>query len=450
LALSPPDPLAQESAAAAGVQARQAQISEASAADHACIQQLLTCCGQRVSAQEFQAQLEDPFYRPQQRLLARLHGRAIAHARIVPREICFGQTRVPICELAELAILPENQGYGCEAQLIDEAERAARRSGALLACARTSATQLFQQAGWVVGPRHSYSTIGPRELLSCIRQAPRRSLLPGDTPPAPDLTVRLWRRMEQDALTQLYQSQIANEYGAAHRSESYWQWLIARQAFDRIYVAIDGPQRLGLDEATNKIHGYAVLRESWIVECAAAHGRRDVFAHLLCRACDDALEHDWHPLRIEASPNHCLHALVASAGGRTYNHDADEGQAILVKLFDSDAYMRTVSAEFVSRAKSAGLRLPSELGVATDNGCRRLLVSRRGARLHGNTAGRASVSCSGNDWMRLLIGRVSAGELAEQDRLRASSRSALEMAKALFPRVPLWLSTWDSLPALSS
>jgi hypothetical protein len=117
-------------------------------------------------------------------------------------------------------------------------------------------------------------------------------------------------------------------------------------------------------------------------------------------------------------------------------------------MFDPDLFLRTISAELVSRAKQAGLGLPCQLSVTADNVCHRLIVSRRGARLNGVTTGRSRITCSGTDWTRLLIGRVSAGDLAEQGRLRASSRGTLQIANALFPRVPLWLSTWDSLPAL--
>jgi GNAT superfamily N-acetyltransferase len=422
------------------------QVIAATAADHAGIQQLLTCCGLRTSAAEFQAQQEHPDYRPQHRLLAHA-GHVLGHLRVIPQQLCFGDVRLPVWELADLAVLPEWQGGVCEAALLREAERLAFSSGAQLLVARTAATRLFQECGWIVGPRHSYSTVWPRELLSCLRTAaPPPALLERESP-APELNVRLWRRMEQDALVRLYESQLSGSYGISQRSEDHWHWLIGRRGFDRIYVAIEGPQRMGLDEANEKIHGYAVLREARIVECVT-NGRPDALAHLLSRACHDALERDWHPLRIDAAPDHPLHDQVLAAQGRKFHHDADGGEAVMMRLGKPADFVRSISSELVARARRANLELPCLLGVVTDGARQRLTVNRRGARLAGGPPGRCQIACSQQDFARLLFGRQTARVLAEQDRLRHSSRSALEIASALFPQLPWNTTTWDCLPAL--
>jgi hypothetical protein len=353
--------------------------------------------------------------------------------------------------LTDLVVLPEQQACGAEHALVQAAEQLAKQAGASMFVARTSATRLLQQFGWVAGPRHTYSTIGARELSSAVRCVPpvRSTIWPDDTNEREELTVRLWRRIELDALIRLYNTHCAHGYGASVRDESYWSWLVTRGGFDRIYVAIDGPARLPAEQAADRILGYIVLRESKVVECVAPPAREDILNQLLSRACDDALELDWHPLRIEAPPDHPVHSLVTSAGGRTFHHDADEGRALMVKAFDVADLVQRFSAELLTRARCARLALPVELCLSLEGRTRKLILSRRGARLVSGSGGRSHVTCSESDWLRLLLGRASPSELVDGGRLRCSARAVRQTLETLLPRLPLWLPTWDVLPALA-
>ncbi len=421
-------------------------VRAGTSADHALIQRLLYVCGSRSTPAEFQAQNEEPCYEPQRRLLAINRHQPVGHVRLIPRVVRFASLQLPVCELADLAVLPEWQGRGAEAALIAAAEQEARADGALFAVAR-QATRQFQDAGWQVGPRHTYSTIGPRKLLALYRQLPTRGPAWLEESAVPDCAVRLWRRMELGIIMRLYEATFQHTVGATVRSEAYWNWLLTRGGCDRIYVAIDGPQRLDPSETVQRIYGYMALRDARIVECAVAPERPDALAALLTRASDDALERDWHPLRFDAPPDAPLHGLLESLGGQRFHHDADDGRAIMLRMFDPADFVTAIGSELLTRAQAAEVELPLELGLLVERQRWQLRVSKRGARLTPGGLGRSYLTLSRHDLIRLLTGRSSAQDLLASGRVQSSTRLAAEAATALFPRLAWWLPVWDALEA---
>jgi len=420
-------------------------VRHATLADHAMIQRFLHVCGLRRTPAEFQAQNEEPGYEPSRRLIAVTNGEPVGHVRLANRSIRFGGVELPIRELADLVVLPEWRSCGIESALIAAAERTARRDGAMFTLVRSCATRLFQQAGWIVGPRHAYSTIGPRRLLAAYRAPPARRPAWLDDVASPAPTVRLWRRMELGAVMRLYEATVGTTVGAPVRDESYWEWLVNRGGCDRLYVAIGGPHRLDPSEAALRIHGYAALRESRIVECAVAADHSEALAALLIRASGDALERDWHPLRIESPPDSPIHALLQSFGGRFFHHDADDGQANLIRLLDPPAFVGEIGGELARRA--APLDMPIELGLLCDRARWKLTVTSRGARLDPDSLGRSYLTLSHHDLVRMLVGRIGARDLFDGDRASTSTKLATDAALTLFPRLPWWIPAWDSLAA---
>ena len=346
--------------------------------DHHLIQQVLPAMLRGPSPAEFQAQIDDPFYEPNDRLLVRRGGQVIAHARLTKREMHFGPLRLAVAGVFDLAVLPEYRGQGCGTVLLRAAEQRMIEEGALLSTLRTRAPRFFLQRGWCIGSRHSYSVARACDILSHLRE--RESARPDPLrPPRTQLNIRLWRHVEQAALVRLYCENTSQAFGPLVRGDSYWRWLIDRHAHDRIYVAIRGPDRLELDEALAPIVGYAVMREDRIVEIMTARESPEAAAQLLARACSDAIEHDLHHVRLDAHPDHPLHEIFAAAGGDRYYHEADNGEVFLVKLFDPFAFLLSLGPQLHARAKQANLPLPCELGLNVEGNRYRLDVRPRSA-----------------------------------------------------------------------
>jgi predicted acetyltransferase len=424
----------------------------ASAGDHQLIHQFLVSVFHRPSATEFQAQLEHPTYEPADRLVIKDGGELVAHLRLQHRELRFGNLVLPCAVLTDLATLPEYQGHGCATALLEAACKVLLRDGIVLGLLATQQPRFFARRGWFVAGRHCYSASAPREILSYLKQRETERIGLRDPilgPQAPKrYNIRLWRHVELAALTRLYDENMQNAFGCPVRTDAYWRWLVSRGGNQRIYVAIDGPDKLELDEALTPIVGYAATREGRIIEImnSAAHGEAAV--QLLARACGDAIEKDFIRVRLDAPPQQPLHQLFIEASGDYGYHEADQGMVFMAHLLKPRRFLKLISQDLAARAKDAGLPRPCQLGLLINKEKYRLSVSRRGVELIPGTLGRSYLTCSLYEFSQLLLGHVDLREAIRLGRLSVSTRVAEEMAVALFPRLPLWLPPWDNLPAV--
>ena len=108
----------------------------------------------------------------------------------------------------------------------------------------------------------------------------------------------------------LYEQDLTGIYGALRRSETYWRWLISRRGYNRIYVAIDGPNRLSLGDSAAPIVGYAATHRKRIVELHATASHPWAASSLLARACADAIERNDHTVQFDAPTDHSLHTFI--------------------------------------------------------------------------------------------------------------------------------------------
>jgi hypothetical protein len=115
----------------------------------------------------------------------------------------------------------------------------------------------------------------------------------------------------------------------------------------------------------------------------------------------------------------------------------------MVKILDPAEFVKAIEPVLVERARAANLPPDSELGLFVDGVKRTLTVTRRGARLTTGRLGRSYLALKGNEFTRLLLGHNDVTVPVEQERIVPSTQIALETARALFPRLPLWRPTWD-------
>jgi len=223
--------------------------------------------------------------------------------------------------------------------------------------------------------------------------------------------------------------------------------LINRRGYDRIYIAIDGPDKIELNDTLTPIVGYAVVKDERIVELMTSGDRQSVAEQLLARACRDAIEHDTHHVRLDAAPNDPLHRAFKAAGGQQNYHESEAGEVWMVKVFDPVAFFGSISSEVHRRAKAAGMTAPSELGVMLDGMTFTLSIRQRSARFEPGKLGRSYLECSRAELTQLMMGHLNVEAAIESGRLQASTRVAVENAAILFPQLPLWQPPFDSLPS---
>ena len=415
--------------------------------DHHLIHRLLVSVLHQPTQAEFQAEQEDPFYEPTDRLLVKRGHQIVAHAHLVKRDLCFGNCRWPVAIVSDFAVAPEFQGRRCGSRLLRAAEQNMQQEGATLGVLRTRTPEFFQDRGWCVCLRHSYSVAGARRILSYLRENETQSQDPLK-PDAPPLNIRIWRHVEQAALIRLYEADVSNVHGPIMRSDSYWRWLISRRAYDRIYVAINGPDKIELDDSCDPIVGYAVMKEGRILELVRDPAWPQAGSQLLARACRDAIEHDLHDVRLDAAPNDPLHAVLAAAGGNQFYHEAQNGEVFMVKLFDPLGFLRSLEPTLQQRVKASSHRLPVELGLNLNGEKYTLAVRQRSVKLLPGRLGRSYLECGWAELTQLMLGHLDVLSAIQAERIHASTRVAGDLAGTLFPQLPIWRPPWDELPVV--
>ena len=276
--------------------------------DHAAVYHMLLAVFQAPSRDEFQAQTEDPFYEPTDRLLVKRGFRVLSHLHLTHRTMYFGSVAFPVAGFHGLGTLPEFRGQGFATRLLHEGERRIAGEGAALGLVRTRIPKFFRRAGWAVCGRHCFSQAKAREVLGRLH-GEHSALL------ARPLSIRRWRHVEMPALVRLYQQNSQHAYGSFERTDAYWRWLVGRQAYDSLLVALDGPDKLELEETTAPIVGFGVLRQEQLVELCTVPGHPTADYQLLARACGDAIEHDRQDIILTPRPAiHCMKWFLPRGG----------------------------------------------------------------------------------------------------------------------------------------
>jgi predicted N-acetyltransferase YhbS len=422
-----------------------ANLSPARAGDHHAIYRLLISNQQRPSAAEFQAQLEDPYYEPTDRLIARNRNQVFAHTLLVQREMHLGRLTVPVLMVNDLVVSPEIRGRGLGSQIMTAIDERMRADNIAVGVLQTTNREFFQARGWHVCLRHSYSTANARKILSHLGEQSETHRPPLTERESP-LNIRIWRHVEQAALVDLYQNYAVGAYGPLVRNDAYWRWLISRHGFDQIYIAVQGSGKVDLDDMS-PIVGYAVVQHGRILELVAEPSYPRAARELLARACRDAIEHDLHHVRLDAAPFDPLHAVFAAAGGLHQYHEAENDHVFMVRVPDADALLRLLSPQIVQRAKAAAKGLPIDLGLAVGDEKLTLNVDRRRARLRPGRLGRSYLAGDSSSLIHLLLGHLDIKSALEAGRLTASTRVAAETSATLFPQLPVWRPPWDDSPA---
>jgi hypothetical protein len=168
---------------------------------------------------------------------------------------------------------------------------------------------------------------------------------------------------------------------------------------------------------------------------------------LLARACTVSSERDRLDLTLWTPPGNSLHRLVSAAGGKLHHHEAASGEVFMVKILKPIEFLQRLAPELEARAKAAGFPRETELGLVVSGQKLRLVYTRRGFRARSGTPGRSYLTMNRDEFTRLMFGHNSVRESVGDGRIRASTQTAVEIAAALFPKLPFWRPPWDDLPA---
>jgi predicted N-acetyltransferase YhbS len=406
------------------------QLQPGSTADHPAVEELLVEVFAGHAREAFRAALEDPSYEPNDRLLIQCDDKTIGHVLLSPRYLICGPGTLPATHVSWLATLPEYRQQGLATLLLAAAREhmVARRS--VIATAWCPQPGYLANRGWTPWLHRRFRYDDPRLVVSRMGEID-----------AGELSVRYWRRSEAAALVGLHQGRARQSWGALVRSEAMWQWNTSHDRFDRIYVAVNGPERRRGGPEFEPLLGYLIVRGDAIVEHAWEVGQEHVARVLLSRVCHDAIERNALRLGILEQPGDPLVPYFA-ANSQPSGPQAN-GSTLMATVLDVPGLLRALTPILQQTARDAGL-LPCQLGVdvAGVRGC--WALERRRARFVEGRS-RTYLALEPSEMLHLALGIGSAVERLEQKQIRASNRTAARLAEALFPSRPAWISPLDDL-----
>lgn len=436
-------------------------LSPARAGDHVEIKQLLYGIFRGPTAAEFQAQQDQRSYDVSQRLVVRDGDRIVAHVRVACHSLSVQGEPLPSMRVFDLCTLPAYRGRQLATHLLRAVERWARERGAVLLQAESPCLGLFGRCDWYSAGTASCHVFGPREILAEVER--RRWELAMQHHASDDLpqlqrtrhplTVRRWKQTEHAAIHRLYLEGIGGLTGPLVRSDDDWRWLIGRQAYDWLYVAIDGPDRTLFDDIQGHIVGYMFLKGSRIIELVASAANDRAGEALLVRACRDAVEQSAHPLRFNAPPRHALQELIAAASGTVEHRAVADGELQLLKVLDLPRLARAALSSCFAATPSMTLELRNDArtipprGESRTGARQRFTVDQRGLTPADADVRRPQVVCSAATLSRLLLGQQTLDDALESGAVRVSSRAVREAWGEWLGGRTWWWPSLDDLPA---
>jgi predicted N-acetyltransferase YhbS len=398
-------------------------------ADHEAVYQTLLHVFHGPDRESFLGALSDPAYLPEQRLLAKVDGRVVSHAHLTHREVRYGCATLPMTGVMWVGTLPEYRGLGFAQNLMRLADDRARAMGAPLQALTTGMPQFYRPLGWGICGRQTYA-----QALS--RNLPQVSdgVIEGR---GAFWHVRPWRQVELSDLMSLYEGQFASVTGTVVRSEEYWRWMIGRRYAHVIWVACQG----------DTVRGYAFVKDHKILEIASDPAHPQALRALLGRVRAEALERAYPQVTVHAPVGHPAIEAFQSASGRLFDQEATDGAYSMCHIPALGRFLHCILPELGRRALAAGVTLPLEMGITTEDHRWLIHIEGKNSRVEPDKLSRRHLTLAPPVLVRLLMGHTSVDEAVAEEGFAASTATALDVARVLFPAQPIWRSPLDAATA---
>jgi ribosomal protein S18 acetylase RimI-like enzyme len=336
---------------------------------------------------------------------------------------------IPINGVIWVGTLPEFRGMGFAQNLMRLASERARENGFVLQALTTGMPQFYRPLGWGICGRQSFA-----QALS--RNLPQVSdgVVEGK---GGFWHVRPWRQVELGDLMALYDSQYAGTTGTVARSEEYWRWMIGRRYAHVIWVACQG----------ETVRGYAFIKDHKVLELAFDPAYSQAMRSLLGRVRAEALERAYPEVTVYAPSNHPVMDVVRSSSGRIVDQESYDGTVSMYHVPDPGQFLKAILPELARRASESGAVLPLELGICASDERWLIHVDGKDSRIEREKLSRRYLTLTPSSLVRLLLGHSGVMAVAEEEGFSASTSTAIDAARILFPPGPIWRSPLDSATA---
>lgn len=447
----PGSPLLRGTPARSSLSARAATLQDlgegvhvvaANPGDHALILQLLVQAYQAPLAEDFQSRLDDPNYEPSDRILLSRKGKVLGHVQVSRQIGWFQQQRLALAKLQDFVVLPEFQSSGFADSMLTVAEQTAAQEGSIIGLVHTDRPSWFQQQGWTECRGQGHTRANTHNILSHFDAQfaqPRRKRSP--------VEVRSWRHFEVDGLRRIYQQISNNMWGCLQRSEQTWQWLMGRKAHNQVLIAVKRDGKASTAPHAGQmphVVGYAIVRDSAIVEMFALPGYTQVSSQLVSRACRDAIDRDHRFVSLHTDATDPMHELLVTAGGSWIADAANQGGVWMAKLLSPERWIERLYPILHQRSREAGINTSQQIVFAVDEQHYRLTLTRRSSRLERCKGTESDVTCDWHCFLDLLLSNLAFPEAQAAGKLHADD-ATWQLLSVLFQPKLFWQSPFELL-----
>ncbi len=405
------------------------EFSLGSEADHESVYQTLLHVFHGADREAFLGALNDPAYRPEQRFLVKIDGRVVSHVHLTERAARYGSAVVPLNGVMWVGTLPEHRGLGYAQNLMRLADGRARDTGFALQALTTGMPQFYRPLGWGVCGRQTFGQVLSRNL-------PQASdgVIEGRTG---FWHVRPWRQVELNDLMMLYDMQYADTTGTIIRSEDYWRWMIGRKYAHVIWVACQG----------ELVRGYAFVKDYKILELASHPAHPQALRALLGRVRAEALERAYPEVTVHAPVDHPVLDVIRQSSGKVIDQEDYDGTASMYHIPNLERFFNAILPELERRAADSSTSLSMELGLTVGDRRWLLHVEKGNSRVEPDKLSRRHLTLTPSAMVRLAMGHTGIDRAMAEDGVEASTATAIDVARTLFPVRPIWRSPLDSATA---
>ena len=400
-------------------------------ADHEAVYQTLLHVFHGPDRESFLGALNDPAYKPEQRLLVKVDGRVVSHVHLTQRTMRYGSVRMMLNGVMWVGTLPEYRGLGFAQNLMRLAGDRAKETGAVVQALTTGMPQFYRPLGWGVCGRQTFGQALSRNLPTV-----NDGVIEGR---GGFWHVRPWRQVELNDLIALYDTQFIGTTGSVARDEDYWRWMIGRRYAHVIWVACQG----------DAVRGYPFVKDHKILEVASHPSHPQALRALLGRVKAESLERAYPEAIVYAPPDHPVLDAFRTASGRIVDQDEYEGTCSMYHIPDVERFLKAILPELSKRAVEAGASLPVELGLTVGDQRFLLHVESTAARsrVEPEKLSRRHLTLTQAAFVRLAMGHSGVDGAAAEDGFVSSAGTAIDAARVLFPARPIWRSPLDSATA---
>ena len=406
------------------------EFSLGSEADHEAVFQTLLHVYPGGDREAFFGSLGDPGYLPEQRLLVKVDGRVVSHAHLTERLIRYGTcATLSMNGVMWVGTLPEYRGLGFAQNLIRLADGRGRETGVAVQALTTGMPRFYRPLGYGVCGRQTVAQILSRNLPQVSDGVAEGR--------GGFWHVRPWRQVELGDLMRLYDGQFGRTTGTVVRSEDYWRWMIGRRYAHVIWVACQGESVLG----------YAFVKDHRVLEIATDPAHPQAMKALLGRVRAEALERAYPQVIVHAPLDHPVIDAIRQASGKVIDVDEVDGATSMYHIPGLERFLTLAMPELESRVGAAGVTGAIELGLTVGERRWLLHVEAGKSRIEPDKLSRRHLTLSAPALVRLLMGQTDIDRSVEEDGAESSTGTALEAARILFPKRPVWRSPLDAATA---